>query len=49
MAKWASRFALGLSSSIHGITLAQENIEIISDISQRLTLPVSFDFLTFDH
>lgn len=33
MAKWAARFALGLSSSIHGVTLKEEEIHIIEDIS----------------
>ncbi|KXN89661.1 putative RNA-dependent RNA polymerase SHL2 [Leucoagaricus sp. SymC.cos] len=32
MAKWAARFALGLSSSIHGITLEKDQIEVIDDI-----------------
>ena len=34
MAKWAARFALGLSSSVHGITLDEDHIEVIEDISQ---------------
>ena len=34
MAKWAARFALGLSSSVHGITLDERDINIIEDISQ---------------
>ncbi|KAJ3570203.1 hypothetical protein NP233_g4567 [Leucocoprinus birnbaumii] len=32
MAKWAARFALGLSSSIHGITLEEAQIKEIVDI-----------------
>jgi hypothetical protein len=31
MAKWASRFALGLSPSILGFTLEEKNINIIED------------------
>ncbi|KAL4244292.1 RNA-dependent RNA polymerase [Abortiporus biennis] len=32
MAKWASRFALGLSNSVPGIHIAPENIHVIPDI-----------------
>lgn len=35
MAKWAARFALGLSSSIHGITLEPNDIEEINDIKSE--------------
>jgi RNA-dependent RNA polymerase len=34
MAKWASRFALGLSTSVPGIRIEQDDIKIIEDISQ---------------
>jgi hypothetical protein len=34
MAKWAARFALGLSSSIHGTILGENEITVIEDTSQ---------------
>lgn len=39
MAKWAARFSLGLSSSIHGITLHENDITIIDDISKLTSSP----------
>ena len=37
MAKWAARFALGLSNSVPGLRLKQENIRFEDDISKSMS------------
>ena len=36
MAKWAARFALGLSNSVPGIRIEKKNYKRIQDISKRV-------------
>ena len=37
MAKWAARFALGLSNSVPGLRLKRENIRFENDISKLIS------------
>ena len=39
MAKWASRFALGLSTSVPGISFAEEDYQEIDDIGALCVYP----------
>jgi len=51
MAKWSSRFALGLSNSVPGITISQENIIYLKEEGKLLVLSlilVKTNFCTKD-
>lgn len=42
MAKWSSRFALGLSNSVPGITISRDNIIYLEDESRLLVVLINY-------